>query len=151
MSEHNKMQVLLRVRYAECDAQQVVFNSRYAEYVDLAATEFMRAVLGGFDKLLEQGLDNQVVNLNISWQGPAKFDDVISMDVFVSKVGTSSFTLDVEMFHQTTKQAICTAQVIYVMVDAKTFKKVEINQKLKHILLAGAPDASVNLAGTFAP
>src|SRR3954453_17477815 len=34
----------LRVRYVECDAQKVVFNSRYAEYVDVAINEFLRAI-----------------------------------------------------------------------------------------------------------
>ena len=34
----------LRVRYSECDAQKVVFNGRYGEYVDLAVTEYMRAI-----------------------------------------------------------------------------------------------------------
>ena len=38
--------LLLRVRYGECDAQQVVFNARYGDYVDVAATEFYRAVFG---------------------------------------------------------------------------------------------------------
>ncbi|MFA3790335.1 acyl-CoA thioesterase [Aliiglaciecola sp. SL4] len=149
MSELNNMpmEVLLRVRYAECDAQQVVFNSRYAEYADLAATEFMRALLGGFDKLLAQGLDNQVVNLNISWQRPAKFDDVICMKVSVSKVGSSSFTLHVDMCQQKDGQSICTVEVIYVMVDAKNYKKVEINQALKQQLLEGTPGVRVNLAG----
>ena len=33
-------ELLLRVRYSECDAQEVVFNARYADYADLAATEF---------------------------------------------------------------------------------------------------------------
>jgi hypothetical protein len=33
----------LRVRYIECDAQKVVFNSRYSEYVDVSMTEFLRA------------------------------------------------------------------------------------------------------------
>ena len=28
----------LRVRYIECDAQKVVFNSRYGEYVDVSIT-----------------------------------------------------------------------------------------------------------------
>ena len=39
-----------RVRYNECDAQLVVFNARYADYVDLAMTEFMRALFQtGYD------------------------------------------------------------------------------------------------------
>ena len=34
----------LRVRYIECDAQKVVFNSRYSEYVDVSINEFLRAI-----------------------------------------------------------------------------------------------------------
>ncbi|MGH9635377.1 MAG: acyl-CoA thioesterase, partial [Candidatus Angelobacter sp.] len=48
----------LRVRYGECDAQKVVFNARYAEYVDLATTEFLRA-LGYGEQLFSGELDFQ--------------------------------------------------------------------------------------------
>ena len=34
----------LRVRYQECDSQHVVFNAHYSAYVDLAMSEFMRAI-----------------------------------------------------------------------------------------------------------
>ena len=47
-----------RVRYNECDAQQVVFNARYADYVDLAMTEFMRALGRDYKARLARGLDN---------------------------------------------------------------------------------------------
>jgi len=30
---------IFRVRYAECDPQQIVFNARWGDYVDIAATE----------------------------------------------------------------------------------------------------------------
>ena len=67
--------LLLRVRYGECDAQQVVFNARYGDYVDVAATEFYRAVFGSYQALLEQGLDSQVVRMVTDWSAPARFDD----------------------------------------------------------------------------
>jgi acyl-CoA thioester hydrolase len=51
--------MLLRVRYGECDAQQVVFNARYAYYIDIAMTEYFRAAVGGFQVLLNKGLDTQ--------------------------------------------------------------------------------------------
>ena len=34
----------LRVRYSECDAQKVVFNARYGDYIDLAVLEFLKAI-----------------------------------------------------------------------------------------------------------
>ena len=38
-----KFSVRKRVRYAEIDAQAVVFNSRYLEYFDIGITEYWRA------------------------------------------------------------------------------------------------------------
>ena len=43
MSAAPPFRCYLRVRYVECDAQKVVFNSRYSEYVDVGMTEFLRA------------------------------------------------------------------------------------------------------------
>ena len=37
LSASATLQLLVRVRYAECDAQGVVFNARYADYADLAS------------------------------------------------------------------------------------------------------------------
>ena len=70
-----------RVRYNECDAQLVVFNARYADYVDLAMTEFMRSLGRDYNALLARGLDNQVVKMTLEWQAPARFDDVIDVHV----------------------------------------------------------------------
>ena len=38
----------LRVRYAECDAQGVVFNAHYLAYFDTSLTELWRAAFGGY-------------------------------------------------------------------------------------------------------
>src|ERR1043166_2954788 len=63
----------LRVRYGECDAQKVVFNARYADYVDLSTTEFLRA-LGFGEALISGSLDYQLVKLTLEWKAPARFD-----------------------------------------------------------------------------
>jgi len=143
----NAFELLLRVRYAECDPQNVVFNARYADYADLAATEFMRALIGGYQTLTNQGLDNQVVNLNISWQNSAKFDDILCLSVHVSKVGNTSFTMQIDMLNWQTKHAVASAEIVYVMVDSLTFEKKPVPQELKATLLKGAPGKTMNLAG----
>ena len=140
---------LFRVRYSECDLQKVVFNGRYAEYVDLAATEFVRALWGSYDNVIARGFDFQVVNLNISWQAPAHFDDVISVSVKTSHIGKSSYVFSFEFFNKTTKRQIVTAEAVYVMVDAKTFGKMNIPDDLRETLEAGSPGTIVNHAGSF--
>jgi acyl-CoA thioester hydrolase len=140
-------EVLLRVRYGECDAQEVVFNARYADYADLAATEFMRELIGGYQSMLSQGKDNQVVNLNISWQSSAKFDDVVCLSVRVSKVGNTSFTLQIDMTDWYTKKAIASAEVVYVMVETKHYTKTPVTADFRAKLNAGVVGKRTNFAG----
>lgn len=141
--------LLIRVRYAECDAQEVVFNARYADYADLANTELMREMIGGYQHLIEQNLDTQVVNLNISWKGSAKFDDVLRLESTVTRVGNTSFVISVGMFIHGDDKHIATAEVVYVLVSTKDFQKTPISESLKQQLLAGASGKVVDMAGGF--
>jgi acyl-CoA thioester hydrolase len=140
-------ELLLRVRYSECDAQEVVFNARYADYADLAATEFMRELVGGYQNLISQGLDNQVVNLSIRWQNSAKFDDILCLSVHVSHVGNTSFSIQITMIDWLTKQAIASAEIVYVMLDIASFTKIAISQEMRDKLLKGANGKRTNMSG----
>ena len=81
----------LRVRYIECDAQKVVFNSRYGEYVDVAINEFLRAI-GVLPEFVDGHLDFQLVKQTIEWKAPARFDQVLELSIAAIRLGTTSFT-----------------------------------------------------------
>jgi acyl-CoA thioester hydrolase len=138
---------LLRVRYSECDAQKVVFNGKYAEYVDIAATEYVRGLWGQHDGIFARGIDFQVVNLNISWRAPARFDDVLAISVKTNHIGNSSYGFGFEFSQYNTDTIIATAEAVYVAVDAKDFTKITIPDDLRLSLEAGVPGVVINHAG----
>jgi len=138
---------LLRVRYSECDAQKIVFNGKYAEFVDIAATEFTRAVWGHYNDILAMGVDSQVVNLNISWKAPSTFDNVLAIEVSADHIGNSSYTLAFNISNFETGVEIASADIVYVMVSATEFSKMAIPTDLKQKLAQGAPGVIVNHAG----
>ncbi|MEN9867518.1 MAG: hypothetical protein RL748_3108 [Pseudomonadota bacterium] len=140
-------QMLLRVRYGECDQQQVVFNARYADYIDIAATEYFRALFGDYQELIKRGIDNQVVRLLINWKSSARFDDVISLKVQTSHIGNTSFTLQTELQDYGSGRLIVSAEATYVAVDAKTFGKIAVDDEYRARLNHGAPGVVVNHAG----
>src|SRR3954470_23473533 len=104
----------LRVRYAECDAQKVVFNARYADYVDVAVTEFMRA-LGFAHEMVSGELDYQLVKQTIEWKAPARFDQVLAIAVSPRHLGATSFTLRAEFRLADRDTVIATADTVYVL------------------------------------
>lgn len=135
-----------RVRYSECDAQKVVFNSRYGDYVDLAVLEFLRAL--GFSTTLFNGpLDYQVVRLLLEWKGSARFDDVLEAGVATRRTGNTSFTMTVEFRLADSEPVIASAEIVYVLIDSNTMSKAELPADLRSALERGAPGVVVDHSG----
>jgi acyl-CoA thioester hydrolase len=141
----------LRVRYAECDAQKVVFNTRYAEYVDVAMNEFLRAI--GFDtnRLLASGLDFQLVKQTIEWKAPARFDDVLEVTVETAGLGTTSFTCRATFRLAGGDRMVAAIETVYVLVTAATLTKTPLPAAFRAALEDGARGAVVDHAAFTAP
>lgn len=141
----SRFSYFLRVRYGECDAQKVVFNSRYGEYVDLAAAEFMRAL--GFEHEIQTAeLDYQVVKQTTEWRAPARFDQVLEISVATKHLGTTSFILLTEFRIAGDEAVIATSESVYVHVDTHTLKKSPIPARLRDALERGAGGKRVDHA-----
>ncbi|MGD0137168.1 MAG: thioesterase family protein [Bryobacteraceae bacterium] len=141
----NPFRYYLRVRYGECDAQRVVFNPRWAEYVDICSTEFFRAI--GFGEALASGaFDYQVVKLTIEWKAPARFDQVLELSMYTAKLGHTSFTVVTEFRIARQEPIICRAETVYVNVASKTLTKLPLSPEVRAALEAGAPGKTVDHA-----
>jgi acyl-CoA thioester hydrolase len=138
----------LKVRYGECDAQKVVFNARYGDYVDLASSEFINA-LGYVDEAASGHLDWQLVKQTIEWKASARFGEAVEISVTTLRTGTTSFTLSFD-FRVVGREAITAhAETIYVLVDSHTLGKRELPADFREALQRGAPDKVCNHAGLF--
>jgi acyl-CoA thioester hydrolase len=132
---------LLRVRYGECDAQGIVYNARWADYVDIAASEFTRALFGSIT-----AMDLKLVKLAIEWRASARFDDVLELRVSTLRVGTTSFETTTELRRFGDHALLATATTIYVAVDAAGVKRaIASDERAK--LEAGALGVVVDHAG----
>jgi len=136
----------LRVRYGECDAQKVVFNARYGDYVDLATTEFLRA-LGYGEELFSGELDFQLVKQTLEWKAPARFDQVLEISVWAKHVGNTSFIVAAEFRIAGDSRVIVTVETVYVLVKQHTLAKTPIPPELRAVMEKGAPGVVTDHAG----
>jgi acyl-CoA thioester hydrolase len=127
----------LRVRYIECDAQKVVFNSRYGEYVDVSINEFLRAA-GVLPEFLDGHLDFQLVKQTIEWKAPARFDQVLELSIAATRLGTTSFTIATEFRVAGEDRVIVAVETVYVLVDGRTLAKLPLPAALRAALQGGA-------------
>ena len=137
----------LRVRYQECDAQHVVFNARYGDYIDQACFEFMRATLPRPRDAMDGTFEIQTVRQVVEWKGPARFDDVLEVSVRAARLGSTSFVLNFEIRRAGEVDPLVTSETTYVHVDSKTWKKRAIEPHMRAALEAGAAGTTVDHAG----
>jgi acyl-CoA thioester hydrolase len=137
----------LRVRYQECDAQHVVFNARYGDYIDQACFEFLRAALPRPQDAMDGTFEGQTVRQVVEWKAPARFDDVLEVSVRTSRLGTTSFVLSFEIRRVGETDPLVTSETTYVHVDSKTWKKRVIAPAMRAALEAGATGKTIDHAG----
>ncbi len=136
----------LRVRYQECDAQGVVFNARYGDYVDIAMTEFLRNI--GYRQALASGeLDVQLVKQTTTWNAPTRNDQVLEISVRSMAQGTTSFTLITEFRRAGVLAITCEVETVYVRVEGKVLTKRPLGEDFRASLMRGSPGAIVDHAG----
>jgi acyl-CoA thioester hydrolase len=139
----------LRVRYGECDAQKVVFNARYADYVDIATSEFLRAI--GFGEAFMAGpFDFQLVKQATQWKAAARYDQVLEIGIRAEHLGNTSFTLTAEFRVAGSERVIVTAETVYVLVEAHSLCKTPLPADLRAALAHGARGVVTDHAGYFA-
>lgn len=80
----------LRVRYAEVDAQAVVFNGHYLTYFDVGITEACRSVGLVWQEGNQPDDDFQLIRAEVDYIAPLKVDEEFAVGAAVAKVGNSS-------------------------------------------------------------
>lgn len=124
----------LRVRWAEVDRQDVVFNGHYFLYFDVAIAEYWRAI--GFDyprDIVELGTDIYAVKASAEYHGSATYDDVLDIGCRVARIGRSSMTFVLGVWRGA--ERITSGELVYVNADPKTRKSAPWPEALKSAVL----------------
>ena len=119
----------VRPRYAEVDAQGVVFNAHWLTYFDEACTRWFDMM--GFNpaEAFFRDFDVMLVKAVLEWQGPAGFDDLVDIAVETARLGSASF--DVRYTATVGSRPVCAGTVTYVSVKPGTHDSVPIPDGLR--------------------
>ncbi|WP_420800903.1 acyl-CoA thioesterase [Pseudomonas cavernicola] len=107
----------LRVRWAEVDRQDIVFNGHYLTYADVAISEYFRALEVAYPADLTRGGGDFFTAKNtLEYLAPARLDDILEIGVRTTRLGRSSLTFSLAIWHQT--ELLTLIEVIYVHADS---------------------------------
>lgn len=118
---------MVRVRYADCDMQGVVYNSHYLTFVDDGFDCWLRELGRDFEEVL--GWEIMVKKAEIVWDAAARMADEIDIEMSASRWGNTSF--DMSYTGTVEGRAIFTSTITYVTVDHKAYRPLPIPAALR--------------------
>lgn len=140
----------LRVRWAEIDAQKIVFNAHYLMYFDTAVAGYWRALALPYAESMESlGGDLYVRKATVEYHGSGRYDDRLDIGMRCARIGNSSIQFLGGVFRG--DELLVEGELIYVFADPHTQTSRPVPPALREILQgyeAGEPMVQVR-TGTW--
>lgn len=122
----------LRVRWAEIDAQKIVFNGHYLMYFDTAIAGYWRALALPYAPSMEAlGGDLYVRKSTLEYYASARYDDMLEVGMRCARVGKSSIVFEGGIFRG--EHLLVSGELVYVFADPSTQTSRPVPQALRDI------------------
>jgi YbgC/YbaW family acyl-CoA thioester hydrolase len=132
-----------RVRWADVDLVGIMRYSAFTRLIELGEQELCRDAGLPYSEIFqapEVWLPRRM--LTIEYLAPARIDDLLDVETFVSRMGETSLTYHVDIRSQA-GTLVATASLVVVCVTAAEFRKIPMNREFRDALTPylGSPEA----------
>jgi YbgC/YbaW family acyl-CoA thioester hydrolase len=123
----------LRVRWAEIDAQKIVFNGHYLMYFDTGVAGYWRALALPYAQTMASlGGDLYVRKATVEYHGSARYDDLIEVGLRCARIGNTSLTFSAAVFRA--DELLVEGELVYVFANPDTQTPLQVPQVLRALL-----------------
>ena len=125
----------LRVRWAEVDMQQIVFNGHYLMYFDTAVAGYWRALALPYQATMQAlGGDLYVRKATLDYEGSARYDEMLEIGIRCARIGNSSMLLQAAAFRG--EQRLVHGDLVYVFADPVSQTARPVPKALRELFTA---------------
>ncbi|HBE04538.1 MAG: hypothetical protein A2096_02510 [Spirochaetes bacterium GWF1_41_5] len=113
-----------RIYYRDTDMGGVVYYGRYLEFLEIGRTEYIRDAGMSVQDLYEKhGIISPVIEVNVRYLRPARYDDEITISVQPEKITNVKIFIKYELFNQK-GDLLCVAHTVNGSIDRESFRPV---------------------------
>jgi acyl-CoA thioester hydrolase len=129
----NTHYIQIRVRYQETDRMGIVYHANYLSYFELGRVEWLRNKGLDYARLEDSGVLLPVVNVSISYKAPARYDQLLSVETELVKIGGASLVFQNKIYDEN-KRLLVEGAVTLVATDSSSFKPIKIPSSLLSLI-----------------
>lgn len=114
----------IRVRYADTDKMQFVYNGKYLEYFEVGRTELLRASGLSYTEVEKNGYQLPLIESRIFYKLPAVYDDLLEIQADLNELHSPKVHIQYIVRRKITKEIIAEGYTIHIFIKSDTKKAV---------------------------
>ena len=106
----------VRVIYGDTDQMGVVYYANYFRYFELSRSEYLRARGGNYTQIEQGGFGLPVVTAHCDYKRPAKYDEVLVIDVHVAELRRASMRFEYAVRREADGVVLATGHTVHACI-----------------------------------
>ena len=115
-------QTEIRVRYADTDQMQFVYNGKYFEYFEVGRTEMLREIGLPYSIIEKEGYQLPVLEAYARYHQPAYYDEVVIIKSILKEYPSLKIHIDYEVLRKETNELIAEGFTVHVFIKKESKK-----------------------------
>jgi acyl-CoA thioester hydrolase len=134
---------VVRVRFADTDAQGIAHNSAYLVWFEVARVEYLREFAGGYQALRDTGIEALVLESHCRYAAPARFDDVLEVHTRCVGLRGARFRYEYAVVRDD-GVLVADGHTEHACVDAQTLRPTRVPDWLSAAVAAAESSSSLS-------
>jgi len=122
------------VRFAETDAAGIAHHSAYLVWFEAARVAYLSEHAGGYQALRDEGIESPVVEINVRYIAPARFDDKLRVHARIFDIRGARFRC--QYLVEREGERLAEGSSLHALVVSSTFRPTRMPVWLKEAIRA---------------
>lgn len=114
----------IRIRYADTDQMQFVYNGKYLEYFEVGRTELLRSTGLSYKVVEKEGYQLPLVEAHLHYVSAAYYDDILIIETFLEEIPKLKMKLDYKIFRKENNELVTEGYTEHVFINKETKRPV---------------------------
>ncbi len=116
----------IRVRYADTDQMNIVYNGKYFEYFEVGRTEMLRSINLIYKDVEKKGFLLPVIECYAKFISPAFYDEILIIESLLKEIPKLKIKIDYKISRKDRNVLIAEGYTVHAFIDKETKKIVRI-------------------------
>ena len=112
----------IRVRYADTDKMEFVYNGKYLEYFEVGRTELLRSTGLPYTRVEKEGYQLPLIEANLKYFKPARYDDILIVEASLQELYSAKVHIDYKIFNKETSDLLVEGFTDHMFIKVESKK-----------------------------